>query len=92
MLTTRGRLTALRASVLITVVCAVTNGCSGRAARSVDRFYGIVNSPAADGKLVSIDVRDQNTRSDCCETPACCQHDCSSGWSIETQDAQIPGR
>ena len=30
------------------------------AAHSVDRFYGIVNSPAADGKLVSIDVRDQN--------------------------------
>jgi DNA-binding beta-propeller fold protein YncE len=35
-------------------------GCSRSAARSVDRFYGIVNSPAADGKLVSIDVRAQN--------------------------------
>jgi hypothetical protein len=34
-------------------------GCSGRG-RGVDRFYGIVNSPSADGKLVSIDVRDQN--------------------------------
>ena len=41
------------------VLCASTIGCSGRA-RTVDRFYGIVNSPAADGKLVSIDVRDQN--------------------------------
>ena len=42
------------------MLCASTLGCSGRAAHSVDRFYGIVNSPAADGKLVSIDVRDQN--------------------------------
>ena len=42
------------------VLCASTIGCSGSTARSVDRFYGIVNSPAADGKLVSIDVRDQN--------------------------------
>jgi len=42
------------------MVCASTLGCSGSTARSVDRFYGIVNSPAADGKLVSIDVRNQN--------------------------------
>jgi DNA-binding beta-propeller fold protein YncE len=42
------------------VLCTSTLGCSGTTARSVDRFYGIVNSPAADGKLVSIDVRDQN--------------------------------
>jgi DNA-binding beta-propeller fold protein YncE len=41
------------------LLCASTVGCSGRA-RGVDRFYGIVNSPAADGKLVSIDVRDHN--------------------------------
>ena len=60
MLTTRGRLTTVQASVLITLLCAFTSGCSGRGTRSVDRFYGIVNSPAADGKLVSIDVRDQN--------------------------------
>ena len=60
MLTTRGRLTAVRAGVLIAALCAFTNNCSGRATRTVDRFYGIVNSPAADGKLVSIDVRDQN--------------------------------
>jgi len=42
------------------VLCASTIGCSGRATRSVDRFYGIVNSPAADGKLVSIEVRGPN--------------------------------
>jgi len=42
------------------MLCASTLGCSGSTARSVDRFYGIVNSPAADGKLVSIDVRNQN--------------------------------
>jgi hypothetical protein len=42
------------------LLCASTLGCSGSTARTVDRFYGIVNSPAADGKLVSIDVRDQN--------------------------------
>ena len=59
MQTNRGRLTAVRGVLLMTVLCAFTIGCSGRA-RSVDRFYGIVNSPAADGKLVSIDVRDQN--------------------------------
>jgi hypothetical protein len=46
--------------MLLAVLCASTIGCSGRGARGVDRFYGIVNSPAADGKLVSIDVRDQN--------------------------------
>jgi DNA-binding beta-propeller fold protein YncE len=55
----RGRLTAMRAILPIAVLCASTIGCSGRA-RSVDRFYGIVDSPSADGKLVSIDVRDQN--------------------------------
>lgn len=57
MQTPRGRLTAI---LPMTVLCAAAIGCSGRAARSVDRFYGIVNSPAADGKLVSIDVRNQN--------------------------------
>jgi hypothetical protein len=41
------------------VLCAAI-GCSGRAIRSVDRFYGIANSPAPDGKLVSIEVRAQN--------------------------------
>ena len=60
MQTKRGRLTAVRGILPMAVLCASTMGCSGRAARSVDRFYGIVNSPAADGKLVSIDVRDQN--------------------------------
>ena len=55
----RERLTAVGA-MLLAVLCASTIGCSGRGARGVDRFYGIVNSPAADGKLVSIDVRDQN--------------------------------
>jgi len=59
MQTKRGRLTALRAVLPIAVLCASTIGCLGRA-RSGDRFYGIVNSPAADGKLVSIDVRNQN--------------------------------
>jgi len=53
------RLTAVRGVLLMAVLCASTIGCSGRA-RTADRFYGIVNSPAADGKLVSIDVRDQN--------------------------------
>jgi hypothetical protein len=56
----RGRFTAVRGILPVAVLCACTIGCSGNAARSVDRFYGIVNSPAADGKLVSIDVRDQN--------------------------------
>jgi DNA-binding beta-propeller fold protein YncE len=60
MQTTRGRLTPARGILPMAVLCATTLGCSGRAARSVDRFYGIVNSPAADGKLVSIDVRGQN--------------------------------
>ena len=55
----RERLTAVGA-MLLAVLCASTIGCSGRGARGVDRFYGIVNSPAADGKLVSIEVRDQN--------------------------------
>jgi hypothetical protein len=57
---TRRRLTAVRAILSMAVLCVSTIGCSGRAARSVDRFYGIVNNPAADGKLVAIDVRDQN--------------------------------
>jgi len=60
MQTTHRRLTAARGILPMAVLCASTFGCSGRAARSVDRFYGIVNSPAADGKLVSIDVRNQN--------------------------------
>jgi DNA-binding beta-propeller fold protein YncE len=60
MQTTRGRLTAVRGALLAVLLCASTIGCSGRGARGVDRFYGIVNSPAADGKLVAIDVRDQN--------------------------------
>lgn len=55
----RGRLTVMPGILLIAVLCASTFGCSGRGG-SVDRFYGIVNSPAADGKLVSIDVRNQN--------------------------------
>jgi hypothetical protein len=55
---TRGRFTAVRRIAPVAVLCA-TVGCSGNTARSVDRFYGIVNSPAADGKLVAIDVRDQ---------------------------------
>jgi DNA-binding beta-propeller fold protein YncE len=59
MQTTRGRFTAVRCILPMAVLCASTVGCSGKA-RSVDRFYGIVNSPAADGKLVSIDVRGQN--------------------------------
>ena len=59
MQTKSGRLTAARGVLLMAVVCGFTIGCSGRA-RPVDRFYGIVNSPAADGKLVSIDVRNQN--------------------------------
>src|SRR5580765_6624217 len=60
MQTYRGRLTAARRILPMAVLCASTMGCSRSAARSVDRFYGIVNSPAADGKLVSIDVRAQN--------------------------------
>src|SRR4029453_3413529 len=55
-----GRLTAVRGILPMAILCASTIGCSGSTARTVDRFYGIVNSPAADGKLVSIDVRDQN--------------------------------
>ena len=58
MQTTRGRFTAVRGIAPLAVLCA-TVGCSGNTARSVDRFYGIVNSPAADGKLVAIDVRDR---------------------------------
>jgi hypothetical protein len=57
MQTKRGRLRAVRGVLLAVALC--TAGCGGRA-RGVDRFYGIVNSPAADGKLVAIDVRDQN--------------------------------
>jgi len=57
--TKRGRLTAIQGILPVAVLCASTIGCSGRA-RTVDRLYGIVNSPAADGKLVSIDVRGQN--------------------------------
>src|SRR3954469_1901481 len=53
------RLTAVRGVLPMVVLCASTIDCSGRA-RTVDRFYGIANSPPADGKLVSIDVRDQN--------------------------------
>ena len=60
MQTTPGRLCAVRRILPIALLCAFTISCSGTTARSVDRFYGIVNSPAADGKLVSIDVRDQN--------------------------------
>ena len=56
----RRRLTAVRGILATAALCASTIGCSGRAARSVDRFYGIINSPAADAKLVSIDVRDHN--------------------------------
>ena len=54
-----GRLTAIQRILPVAVLCVSTIGCSARG-RTVDRFYGIVNSPAADGKLVSIDVRDQN--------------------------------
>jgi hypothetical protein len=57
--TKRGQLRAVREVLLAVALCASTIGCSGPA-RGVDRFYGIVNSPAADGKLVAIDVRDQN--------------------------------
>jgi DNA-binding beta-propeller fold protein YncE len=60
MQTKRGRPTAVRGILPMAVLCVSTISCSGSTARSVDRFYGIVNSPAADGKLVSIDVRDQN--------------------------------
>src|SRR5262245_57499680 len=60
MQTTRRRLTAVRVTLPMVMLCVSTLACSGRAGRSVDRFYGIVNSPAADGKLVAIDVRDQN--------------------------------
>lgn len=60
MQTLRGRFTALRGILPIAVLCASTTGCWGQAARSVDRFYGIVNSPATDGKLVAIDVRGQH--------------------------------
>jgi DNA-binding beta-propeller fold protein YncE len=42
------------------MLCASTIGCSGPGTQDVDRFYGIVNSPDAKGKLVAIDVRDQN--------------------------------
>jgi hypothetical protein len=60
MRTKRARYTAVLGMVPPVLLCASTLDCLGRTARTVDRFYGIVNSPAADGKLVSIDVRDQN--------------------------------
>src|SRR5215467_7891774 len=60
MQTKRGPFTAARAILPVAALCASTLGCSGSATRSVDRFYGIVNSPAPDGKLVAIDVRNQN--------------------------------
>jgi hypothetical protein len=60
MQTTRRRLTAVRGILPMAMLCVSTLACSGKAGRSVDRFYGIVNNPAADGKLVAIDVRDQN--------------------------------
>jgi hypothetical protein len=60
MQTKRGQRTAARRILLMAVLCASTIGCSGRATGSVDRFYGILNSPAADGKLASIEVRGQN--------------------------------
>jgi len=59
MQTQRGRLTVVR-GILMAVLSASAVGCSGHATGGVDRFYGIVNSPAADGKLVSIDVRGPN--------------------------------
>src|SRR5262245_18011057 len=59
MQTKPGRLTAVRGILPTALLCAAAISCSGSAG-SVDRFYGIVNSPAADGKLVSIDVRNQN--------------------------------
>jgi hypothetical protein len=49
----------MRGILLIAVLYGSAIGCSG-GARGVDRFYAIVNSPAADGKLVSIDVRNPN--------------------------------
>jgi DNA-binding beta-propeller fold protein YncE len=60
MQTKRGRHPAVRTILPVVLLCASTIGCSGRGAQSVDRFYAIVNSPAVDGKLVSIDVRGQN--------------------------------
>ena len=53
-------LSRARATLLIAGMCAAASSCSGGAAHNVDRLYGIVNSPAAEGKLVSIDVRGQN--------------------------------
>lgn len=60
MQTKRGRLTVIPRVLPMAVLCASTLACAGSTGRSVDRFYGIINSPAADGKLVSIDVRDRN--------------------------------
>jgi hypothetical protein len=57
---TRGRFTELRGMFLVVMLSASAIGCSGSGAGGVDRFYGIVNSPSADGKLVAIDVRAQN--------------------------------
>jgi hypothetical protein len=59
MQTTRGRFPAVRALLPVALLCASTIGCSGTT-RGVDRFYGIVNSPAPDARLVSIDVREQH--------------------------------
>lgn len=56
----RQLLSSARGILSIAGLCAATISCSGGTARRLDRFYGIVNSPAADGKLVSIDVRGQN--------------------------------
>lgn len=54
----RQLLASVRGILSLAGLCAATISCSGGA--HLDRFYGIVNSPAADGKLVSIDVRGQN--------------------------------
>ena len=51
-------------AILLAVVCVSTLGCAGSTGRGVDRFYGIINSPAADATLVSIDVRRGERRHD----------------------------
>jgi hypothetical protein len=58
MQTTRERVTA-RGILLMAALGAATVSCSA-VTRSADRFYGVVNSPSADGKLVSIEVRASN--------------------------------
>lgn len=60
MQTMRRRLVPVRRILLMAVLCVSAVGCSGLGTRSADRLYAIVNSPAADGKLVSIDVRGPN--------------------------------